>query len=318
MHIPVLQKEVIQYLDPKPNENFIDCTLGQGGHSLAIIKRNGTEGKVLGIEADPELFKITKLQISESGFKDRLILVNDFYTNLKKIVEKYNFGLADGILFDVGMSSWHLEGSGRGFTFQKNEPLDMRYNKAVQKIKAEDILNQWASSEIENILREYGDEKFSERIAKKVCEARKIKPIKSTFQLLEIIKRAIPSRCCHQRAPRRRDLRGKHFATRTFQALRIAVNDELNNLKKSLFEAKDILKPKGRLVVISFHSLEDRIVKNFFRDQAKPRSKEEDLPRGKEGTFNIITKKPIRPSSQEIEINPRSRSAKLRAAVRIL
>lgn len=290
MHIPVLQKEVIQYLDPKPNQNFIDCTIGEGGHSLAITERISPNGRVLGIDWSPEL-------IQELKIKNNLVLVCDNFANLRSVVEKYKFKAIQGILFDLGMSSWHLEESGKGFSFQRKEPLDMRYNLQNQ-LTAEKILNYWSKFEIEKILKEYGEEKFARQIAKAIIEERKIKPIKNSLQLVEIIKKAVPRRYLHQKI---------HFATRTFQALRIAVNDELNNLKKALSQALEILKPKGKLVVISFHSLEDRIVKSFFKQQTM-----EGLPK-----IKILTKKPIRPSIEEIKINPRSRSAKLRAAQKL-
>ena len=296
MHIPVLQKEVIQYLDPKPNQNFIDCTIGEGGHSLAITERISPKGRVLGIDWSPELTMGFPVGL-QSKIKNNLVLVCDNFANLKSVVEKYKFKPIQGILFDLGMSSWHLEESGKGFSFQRKEPLDMRYNLQNQ-LTAEKILNYWSKFEIEKILKEYGEEKFARQIAKVIIEERKIKPIKNTLQLAEIIKKAVPKRYLHQKI---------HFATRTFQALRIAVNDELNNLKKALPQALEILKPKGRLVVISFHSLEDRIVKNFFKQQTR-----EGLPK-----IKILTKKPIRPSIEEIKINPRSRSAKLRAAQKL-
>ena len=290
MHIPVLQKEVIQYLDPKPNQNFIDCTIGEGGHSLAITERISPNGRVLGIDWSPELTQELKT-------KNNLVLVCDNFVNLRSVVEKYKFKPIQGILFDLGMSSWHLEESGKGFSFQREEPLDMRYNLQNQ-LTAEKILNYWSKFEIEKILKEYGEEKFARQIAKVIIEERKIKPIKNTLQLVEIIKKAVPKRYLHQKI---------HFATRTFQALRIAVNDELSNLKKALPQALEILKSKGKLLVISFHSLEDRIVKNFFKQQTR-----EGLPK-----IKILTKKPIGPSIEEIKINPRSRSAKLRAAQKL-
>jgi len=290
IHIPVLQKEVLKYLDPKPNQNFIDCTIGEAGHTLAILEKNRPKGKVLGIEWDIELYK----NLSKSDI-NRLVLANDNFVNLKEIVEREKFRPIKGILFDLGMSSWHLEESGRGFSFLRKEPLDMRYN-SQNPLTAEKIVNYWLESEIEKILREYGEERFSGKIAKEIIKERKVKPIKNTSQLIEFLKRAVPFRYQHQKI---------HFATRTFQALRITVNDELNNLKKVLPQALEILMPGGSLVIISFHSLEDRIVKNFLRNRAK------------EGLLKILTKKPIRPKEEEIKINPRSRSAKLRAILKI-
>ena len=291
-HIPVLQKEVLKCLDPKPNENFIDCTIGEGGHSAAIIEKNGPEGKILGIEIDAELYQ----KLMAAKLKNRLILVNDSFVNLKEIVGKEDFKKVQGILFDLGMSSWHLEKSGRGFSFLKKEPLDMRYNPQ-NPLTAGKIVNYWSAQEIEKILREYSQERFAKRIAREIVEERKNKPIQTTFQLVEIIKKSVPKNYERGRM---------HPATRTFQALRIAVNDELANLKKVLPQALKILEIGGRLVIISFHSLEDRIVKNFLREHS-------------DGLFEckILTKKPTTPSQEEIKINPRARSAKLRAAIKI-
>jgi len=294
-HVPVLQKEVIQYLDPKTNENFIDCTVGGGGHALAILERNVPKGKVLGIDADPETIKNLQSGISNKEFKKRLILVSDNFANLKEIVRRERFTKVLGILFDLGMSSWQLESSGRGFSFLKQEPLDMRYDPKGP-LTAEKIVNFWSESEIEKTLREYGEEKFAGTIAREIVRERNVRPIKSTSQLVNIIRRAVPSGYLHQKI---------HFATRTFQALRIAVNDELNNLEKALPQSLEILNRRGRIAVISFHSLEDRIVKNFLKQKVQ------------ENVLQALNKKPITPSREEIKINPRSRSAKLRAAIKI-
>lgn len=294
MHIPVLQKEVSELLDPQPNENFIDATIGNGGHTLAILERNIPKGKVLGIDADPEMIKNLESGILNIEFKKRIIFANGNFVNLKEIVKKEEFKNVSGILFDLGLSSWHFEESGKGFTFKKNEPLDMRYNNEANELTAEKIVNYWSFQEIEKILREYGEERFAKNVAEEIIRARKISPIKTTFQLIEIIKRAVPVFYQKGRI---------NFATRTFQALRIAVNDELNNLTKALPQALEVLKPGGRLLVISFHSLEDKIVKDFYRGPAS-------------ANLKIINKKPIIPTNQEIINNPRSRSAKLRAAVK--
>ncbi|KPJ72992.1 hypothetical protein AMJ48_02830 [Parcubacteria bacterium DG_74_1] len=292
MHIPVLQKEVLQYLDPKPNENFIDCTIGNGGHTLAILEETSPKGKILGIDADEEVIKNLKTQ--PRLFRKRTTFVCDNYVNLQEIVKKYKFRPIHGILFDLGMSSWDLEGSGRGFSFLKKEPLDMRYN-LQNPLTAEKIINYWSAPEIERILRNYGEESLARPIARSIIELRKEKPITNTSQLVEIIKNYLPRRFQQKKI---------HPATKTFQALRIAVNDELNNLEKVLPQALAVLKPGGRLVIISFHSLEDRIVKNFCQSRSSI-----DL--------KILTKKPVGPTAKEIKINPRSRSAKLRAAVKV-
>lgn len=290
MHIPVLPKEVLEYLNPKSNENFIDCTVGHGGHAKLILEKIGPEGKVLGIDQDSEQIKICEAEI-----KERIILINSSYINLKEIVQKNNFK-PNGILLDLGMSSWHLDDSGRGFAFMKNEPLDMRYDAKNNELTARQIINSWSENDIEGILREYGEERLSRRIAKAIIEARRIKKIEATADLIEVIKKVVPGGYEKGRI---------NFATRTFQALRIAVNQELENLKNVLPQAIEVLKPEGRLVIISFHSLEDRIVKNFFREQSK------------EGTIKILTKKPITASLEEIQSNHRSRSAKLRAIIKL-
>ncbi len=307
MHIPVLQKEVVKYLDPKPNENFIDCTIGQAGHTLAILEKNGPRGKVLGIDQDPKQIENCKLKIRTlslertlnashilENFKKRVTLVCDNFANLRKIVKDYKFSPVNGILFDLGMSSWHLGESGRGFSFLRNEPLDMRYNSQAP-LTAEKILNFESQIEIEKILREYGEERFSRQIAEKIIDFRQIKPIRVTSQLVEIIKESIPNRFQNQKI---------HPATRTFQALRIAVNNEIDNLESALPPALETLSKGGKLAIISFHSLEDRVVKNFLRGKEK------------DGQLKILTKKPVRPSYQEIKLNSRSRSARLRAAIK--
>lgn len=267
IHQPVLQKEVLEILDPQPNQNFIDATLGFSGHSKDILERIKPQGKVLGIETDREVLE----KIEE---QDRLIIINDSYINLKEIVEKHNFKSVSGILFDLGLSSWDLEHSGRGFTFLKDEPLDMRFSQD-NDLTAEHIVNNYREQEIIKILKEYGEERLAKTIAKRIIRNR---PVRTTFEL----KRLIPAR-----------------PQRTFQALRIAVNDELNNLTQGLEQSLEILEKGGRIAVISFHSLEDRIVKNFFKNN-----------------FQLINKKPITPSEEELKSNYRSHSAKIRGAVK--
>lgn len=294
IHTAVLKKEVLEYLDPKQNENFVDCTVGEGGHAEDIFKNNGPEGKVLGIDLDPQ--QISASQWLHVQYKDRAVLVNDSYTNITEIINRKNFGQVNGILLDLGMSSAQLARAHKGFSFQVDQGLDMRYNDETNYLTAEKIVNEWPEEKIEDIIENYGEEKFAKKIAKNIVEHRKQGRIKTTFQLIEIIKDATPSAYW----------RGKiHYATRTFQALRIAVNDELENVKKVLPQAISILAPEGRLVVISFHSLEDRIVKNFLAEEARS------------GKIKILTKKPITASGDELSKNPRARSAKLRAAIKL-
>lgn len=288
MHIPVLLNELLDCLNPKANENFIDCTLNGGGHTKAILEKIAPNGKVLGIEWDKEIFENIKKQDIE-----RLIAVNGSYTNLKEIVEKNNFKNISGIIFDLGMSSYQIDESERGFSFLKNQPLIMTYGTAEKTAKK--IVNEYKEEELEKIIREYGEEKFSRKIAKKIVLARKIKPIETTHDLIEIIKQAIPGNQGHQKI---------HLATRTFQAIRIETNQELENIQTALPQAMDTLNPGGKLAVISFHSLEDRIVKNFFKDQVK------------QGKATIITEKPMVPEEKEAQANPRARSSKLRALIK--
>jgi 16S rRNA (cytosine1402-N4)-methyltransferase len=306
-HIPVLTKEVITALSPSPNENFIDCTVGQGGHARLILERTAPNGKVLGIDLDP--VQIVSAGILKANYTDRIILVNDSYTNVKEIIERNKFEFIDGILLDLGMSSRQLEGEQKGFSFQVDQGLDMRYNDETNYLTAEKIVNEWPEERLEQIIREYGEEKFSRKIAKNIVERRKQGRIKTTFELVEIIKDATPSAYWSRSAGRGSSIKSGHskihYATRTFQALRIAVNDELENVKKVLPDAVDVLKQNGRLVVISFHSLEDRIVKEFFKKAEK------------EKLIKILTKKPIIASSKELGENPRARSAKLRVAIKL-
>lgn len=290
MHIPVLTNEVIQFLEPKSNENFVDCTIGNGGHAKEILERNGPKGKVLGIDWDEE--QIKNLRVEMKNYTGRLVLINDNFANLKDIVEQEKFKRISGILFDLGVSSDHFEKSGRGFSFQRNEILDMRLNLR-QGIDAKKILNFWSRFDIEKILKEYGEERFAESIAKAIVQERSKSPITKTFELVNIIKSATPGWYARAKI---------HPATKTFQALRIAVNSELENLVQVLPQAVSLLVPGGRIAVISFHSLEDRIVKVFFKE---------------EKSIRIITKKPVVAGYKEQRENPRSRSAKLRAAVKL-
>ncbi len=290
MHIPVLLNEAIEYLNPKPDENFIDCTLGFGGHTKAILEKTKPNGKVLGIEWDKDIFEQVKKQNIE-----QLVLINDSYTNLKNIVQKENFSPVSGILLDIGISSFHIDSSGRGFSFQKNEPLDMRFSES-QSLPAKEIINKWPEQDLAEIFKEYGQERFARSIARKIVETRFQQPIETTLGLVEIIRKSFPRSYKFGKA---------HFATRVFQALRIAVNGELENLKAALPQALEILEKGGKIVVISFHSLEDGIVKRFFKENSK------------NGILQILTKKPLMPALFEIKNNPKARSAKLRAAIKI-
>ncbi len=289
-HIPVLKKEVIDCLSPGHNENFIDCTIGFAGHAKEILKLNGPKGKVLGIDWDSEV--IQKLQEDEElkSYGERIKLVVSSYIDIKDIMDRLNFRPVNGIICDFGMSSWNLDASGRGFSFKKNEPLDMRYDRKGE-LTAALILNSYPEKDLEKILREFGEERMSRKIAQVICRYRAKKKILTTENLMEVIRIASPRRYLDP--------------SRVFQALRIETNKELENIKTVLREALDVLESGGRLAVISFHSLEDRIVKNFFNDLKK------------ESQVKILTKKPVVAGREEATLNPRSRSAKLRAFQKI-
>lgn len=294
MHIPVLLNEVLQYLVPKPGENFIDCTAGEGGHALAILKMIAPSGRVLGIDRDADMVERLREKAERLDVSERLIINHGNFTDVSEIAEVHKFNRVRGVLFDFGMSSWQLEESGVGFSFQNIEPLDMRFDRTKDTETAATILNSWPEESIRRVIDEFGEERYARRIAREVVMSRKKGRIMTTDQLVSIISRAVP----HKQ-------QGIHFATRTFQALRIAVNSELENLEKGISEAINLLPSGGRIAAVSFHSLEDRRVKNIFRE-------------GSSGGFlKVITKKPVVSSSEEIRGNPRARSAKLRAAEKI-
>ena len=296
MHISVLKKEALEFLNPGPNENFIDATVNGGGHALEILAKTAPEGKLLAIDLDKDAIAKFEEKISENNFKQRVVVANDNFARIKDIVREKDFSDIAGIIADLGFSSWQIEESGRGFSFLKDEPLLMTLSGASDGLTAYEIVNGWPEERLKEVIREYGEERFAGRIARNIKEARRNKKITTTKELVEIIEKAVPG--AYQRAK-------IHSATRTFQALRITVNDELSNLRVFLENAFDVLQPGGRLVIISFHSLEDRIVKNFFKEKKLV------------GQAEVQTKKPIIPSDEEIKANPRSRSAKLRALIKI-
>jgi 16S rRNA (cytosine1402-N4)-methyltransferase len=276
---------VLRFLDPGPGKLIVDATVGTGGHSEAILARGA---KLIGIDRDPLVLELARERLSRFG--ERACLAHGNFQDLEKILSGLGVEAVDGVLLDLGVSSFQLEGPERGFSFLREGPLDMRMDPA-QPLSAREIVNHWPEREIARVLREYGEERYARRIARAIVRAR---PIETTTQLAELVTRCYP--------PGRHRI---HPATRTFQALRIAVNDELSALRKGLLAALKVLKPGGVLVAISFHSLEDRIVKHAFRQ------------RWIAGEVEILTKKPLMPSEGEIARNPRSRSAKLRAARKI-
>ncbi len=293
IHQPVLLNEVLHYLNPKPNQHFIDCTVGGGGHALAILKRTGPNGKILGIDDSPGAIANLESETRNLKLNQKFILVNDNFANLKEIVKKNNFQPIQGILVDLGLSSDLLEKSQRGFSFMRDEILDMRFNPTQNDLTAQKIISQYSRKELIEIFREFGQERFAGRIAAVIVDNRRKEAIKTTGQLVNLIQQVLGRR-----------FHVKSLA-RIFQALRITVNTELENLKEVLRQSIVVLAPGGKIIVIAYHSLEDRIVKIFFK-QFKQEEK-----------LRIITKKPIRPSPDEIKTNPRARSARLRAGEKI-
>jgi len=303
-HIPVLSREVIETLGILPGGRYIDCTLGSGGHSQAILEHSNPGGQLLGIDADPEA--IQRSSASLRPFGKSVLLVNDNFVNLRDICIKLDFFPVHGILFDLGLSSPQLDEDGRGFSFQYNAPLDMRFDPR-QRTTAADIVNSYPEIELARIIKTYGEEIQSRQIAKLIAHRR---PILTTGQLADIIEEAVGGR------------HGKiHPATRTFQALRIVVNHEMENLESALHQAVSLLGFGGKIVVISYHSLEDRIVKHFFQQESKDCICPPDAMTcvcGHKANLKIITRRIITPTFAETEMNPRSRSAKLRGAERII
>lgn len=302
-HIPVLLKEVIEGLQVHVAGSYIDCTVGLGGHTEAILEHILPGGKLLGIDADPETLNVTREKLSNYG--NAVTLINDNFSNLEAICCKNNFQPVDGILFDLGVSSWQLNSAQRGFSFQKEAPLDMRFTPE-QELTAAEIINTYSEQELVHVIKHYGEERHSRHIASIIIKNR---PINTTSELARLIRHAIGYR------------QGKiNPATKTFMALRIVVNHELENLKIALDQVIQLLRSQGRLVVISYHSLEDRIVKQFMKREASDCicPPEAIVCRCEHtASLRLISKKVITPSSLEIENNPRSRSGKMRVAERL-
>ena len=295
IHTPVLLNEVMDILHPRPGQIYIDATVNGGGHARVLAERIGSTGRLIGMDWDCEIIDESKRRNQEYGIKN-IDLVCESYRMIGDIARERGVTAVDGILFDLGFSSYHTDQSGRGFAFSKDEPLDMRYHTESGRMSAGDIIRTFSETELTDIFMRYGEERFSRRIARRIAQERRETPITSTKHLADIIWHAYPA---HARTGR------IHPATRVFQALRIAVNEELASVEQTLPVAVSLLKPGGIIAVISFHSLEDRIVKKFMRNQHKT------------GVLQILTPKPVRPQPEEIRHNPRARSAMLRAAVKI-
>ncbi|CCJ33355.1 MULTISPECIES: 16S rRNA (cytosine(1402)-N(4))-methyltransferase RsmH [Caloramator] len=305
-HYSVMLNECIEGLNIKSDGIYVDGTLGGAGHSSEILKRL-SNGKLIGIDQDIEALEYSKRKLSNYN---NVIFVHDNFSNIKSILNELEIDKVDGVLLDLGVSSYQLDNPERGFSYMHNARLDMRMNKD-NSITAWDVVNKYSKEELTRIIKEYGEENFASKIADLIVKRRKVKPIDTTFELVDIIKDAIPARA-------RRE--GGHPAKRTFQAIRIEVNQELQILEKAIYDCIDVLKSGGRICIITFHSLEDRIVKNVFKERENPCSCSKDLPFcvcGKKPELKVITKKPVLPSEKELLENSRSKSAKLRIAEKL-
>lgn len=307
-HTTVLLNEAVDGLKIKADGTYVDCTLGGAGHSLLIAGKLNENGRLYSFDQDEMALTAAKERLNK--FSDRVELIKSNFIHIKKELADRSVFNVDGVIFDLGVSSPQLDEEDRGFSYRYDAPLDMRMNRE-QDLNAEVIVNTWTEESLANIIFQYGEEKFSRRIARKIIEYRSEKRIETTGEMVDIIKDAIP-------APARRT--GPHPAKRTFQALRIAVNDELNVFEGALKEAIELLQPGGRVAVITFHSLEDRICKNIFTELAQGCICPSDFPIcscGNTPKLKIITRKPIIPSNEELGDNPRARSAKLRIAEKL-
>lgn len=307
-HETVLLEETVDGLNIKPDGVYVDCTLGGAGHSQRILEQLNDDGHLYAFDQDEFAIEEAKVVLKEGIENGQVTLIKDNFRNLKQALKNVNVDKVDGVLYDLGVSSPQLDDGERGFSYNAEAQLDMRMNQS-QQLTAYDIVNNWEYNDIVRILFQYGEEKFSKQIARKIEAHREVKPIETTFELVDIIKEAIP-------APARR--KGGHPAKRTFQGIRIAVNDELNAVSESLEQAIELITIEGRISVITFHSLEDRIVKHLFKDYSTVEEPPKNMPimpdQLEKAPLKLINRKVILPSEEEIEDNRRSRSAKLRIA----
>ncbi|HPT06889.1 MAG TPA: 16S rRNA (cytosine(1402)-N(4))-methyltransferase RsmH [Candidatus Omnitrophota bacterium] len=293
MHVPVLLREVLTYLDCKPGEVIVDATLGTAGHSQAILEQIIPGGKLICIDRDTDSIAVARERLQSYG--DSVIFCHGNFADIDRHLSQLNIAGVDGMLFDFGISSFQLRDPSRGLSFQEEGPLDMRLDR-TQEFTAKELVNSWGQEEIAVIIKEFGQERWCNRIARAIVEARKIRLFETTTELEEVVFRAVPAKFRHYRI---------HPATRTFQAIRIAVNCELDSISQALGKSIGLLHSGARICAISFHSLEDRIVKHTFRDFAR------------QGLLEILTRKPVEPAEEEVHENPQSRSSKLRAAERV-
>lgn len=308
-HKSVLLRETIEYLNVRPDGIYVDGTLGGGGHAYEVCRRLSGRGRLIGIDQDEDAIKAAARRLSE--FEDKIQIIRSNYCKMQDVLAEIGVSGADGIVLDLGVSSYQLDDPARGFAYREdNAPLDMRMDKR-QRLTARELVNTYSEQELYHIIRDYGEDKFAKNIAKHIAMAREEKEIETTGELTEIIKAAIPAKV---------RMNGGHPAKRTFQAIRIELNRELEALQESLEDMIRMLNPGGRICVITFHSLEDRIVKNIFKKSENPCTCPSDFPVcvcGKEPLGKVMTKRPVIPSEEEIEYNPRSKSAKLRVFERM-
>lgn len=302
-HVSVLKEETIESLNIRPDGIYVDGTLGGGGHSLEICKRLGTGGRLIGIDQDMDAVRAATERLND--YRDKVTIVHSNYQDIDSVLRSLSIDGVDGILLDLGVSSYQLDNAERGFTYREDTPLDMRMDQS-SVLTARDIVNDYSEQELFRIIKNYGEDGFAKNIAKHIVRARQLKPIETTGELNEIIKAAIPAKV--------RQGQG-HPSKKTFQAIRIELNKELEVLENSLDKMIELLNPGGRLSVITFHSLEDRIVKNIFRKNMNPCTCPPEFPVcvcGRKPTGRIITRKPITPGEEELENNKRAKSSKLR------
>ncbi|MCA9499591.1 MAG: 16S rRNA (cytosine(1402)-N(4))-methyltransferase RsmH [Nitrospira sp.] len=295
VHIPVLVEEICFWLNPLPGGIYVDCTVGIGGTSLKILEKSGKNARIIGLDRDYQAVALAKKALSE--YETSVNIIHGNFTHIKDFVQKSGYEKVDGIVFDLGVSSLQLDQSERGFSFSLSGPLDMRMDQ-TQEVTAADLVNHLPEKELADVIFEYGEERYSRRIARAIVQARSAGPIQTTQALVSVLEDALPYAYKKGRL---------HFATRTFQALRIWVNRELDLLEPALRDAIDLLKDGGRVCVVAFHSLEDRIVKHTFRSMAQREHQK----------VSLLVKKPVIPNMLEIQQNPRARSAKLRVAERL-
>lgn len=302
-HVSVLLNETIEGLNIKPDGIYVDGTLGGGGHAYEVLKRLSPKGRLIGIDQDGEALRAADQRLKEFG--EQVTLARDNYCEIDRVLESLGIEKVDGILLDIGVSSYQLDNLERGFSYKSDAPLDMRMDTR-QSLTAADVVNSYSENELFTIIKDYGEERFARNIAKKIVQSREDKPLETTQELSEIIQSAIPMKA---------KAKGGHPAKKTFQAIRIEVNRELAVLKESIDKMIERLNPGGRICIITFHSLEDRIVKTIFRKNENPCTCPPDFPVcvcGKKSKGKVITRKPILPGKEEMEENPRSKSAKLR------